>query len=281
VGVVLGLCIAAGFGSGDFLGGRSSRAASTIAVVAIVQCVAFAGAVVAAIVVAGHADSGDLALGAAAGAANVIGVALLYRGLASGRMAVVAPVTAVMGAVVPVAWGLVRGESPTGVTMAGVALAVAGGGLLAAAGDDDETERRAALTPVLCALGAGAVLGASFVCYAATNAHSGMQPILAARVVSLGLALAVVAATRTRRPVWPHGVARWQAGGAGLCDMGASVVLVVAVRRALTVVVAPVAALAPAFTVLWARVLLRERFGRLQLAGICTGLAGLVLIAAG
>jgi drug/metabolite transporter (DMT)-like permease len=151
---------------------------------------------------------------------------------------------------------------------------------LAASGDDGDTGTTGT-APLLCALGAGAVLGASFVCYAATDPGSGMQPILAARVVSLGLALAAVAIAPRRLTVWPQGTGRWQAGGAGLCDMAASVVLVVAVRRALTIVVAPVAALAPAFTVLWARLLLRERFGRLQLAGICTGLAGLVLIAAG
>jgi drug/metabolite transporter (DMT)-like permease len=69
------------------------------------------------------------------------------------------------------------------------------------------------------------------------------------------------------------------AAGAGLCDVTANVVLLVAVRQALTVVVAPVAALAPAFTVLWASAILGERLVASQWLGLTLGLIGLVLIA--
>jgi drug/metabolite transporter (DMT)-like permease len=46
-------------------------------------------------------------------------------------------------------------------------------------------------------------------------------------------------------------------------------------------VVAPVAALGPAFTVMWAWIVLHERVGRLQLVGLVAAVGGLAMIAAG
>ena len=71
------------------------------------------------------------------------------------------------------------------------------------------------------------------------------------------------------------------AAGAGLLDVTATSVLLVAIRHGLLVVVAPVAALAPAFTVVWAWIVFREPVSRLQLAGLGLALVGLALIATG
>ena len=68
--------------------------------------------------------------------------------------------------------------------------------------------------------------------------------------------------------------------GAGLLDVAATGLLLVAVREGLISLVAPVAALGPAFTVIWAWIVLREPIGRLQLVGLVTALAGLTMIAA-
>jgi len=280
VGVFLGLCIAAAFGSGDFLGGRSARFAPTISVIVVVQTVALAGAIAVVLAVSGTAAGHDLLLGAAAGAANVVGLGLLYRALASGRMGTVAPITAVVGAIVPVVWGLTRGERPGTVALAGVVLAVTGAAVLAR--QSDGTRSLAGWRSALwLAVAAGAGLGLSFVLFAATSHASGFWPVLSARTVSLVLAGAafLVIAPRRGAAVFLRGGAAWTAAGAGLCDVAANVVLVVAVRRALTVIVAPVAALAPAFTVFWASVILGERLVAWQWLGLLVGLLGLVLIA--
>jgi len=57
--------------------------------------------------------------------------------------------------------------------------------------------------------------------------------------------------------------------------------LLLAVRRGLVVVVAPVAALAPAFTVMWAWLIVHERVSAAQVAGLALALVGLVLVASG
>src|SRR5690349_17388504 len=102
------------FGAGDFAGGRASMRAPTAAVLLVSQIVAVAGALVAALVVGARVAQHDIWFGVAAGCVNIVGLGLLYRGLATAAMGVVAPVTAVLGATVPVVWGLARGERPSG-----------------------------------------------------------------------------------------------------------------------------------------------------------------------
>src|SRR4051794_4513552 len=105
--VVLGLLVAAAYGAADFFGGLSSKRAPVSAVVVLSQLMGLAVLVVLVPIAGGNPTEHDLALGAAAGAFGGIGLVCLYRGLAIGRMSVVAPITAVGAAVVPVLWGLV------------------------------------------------------------------------------------------------------------------------------------------------------------------------------
>lgn len=279
--VLLGVLVAAAFGSGDFLGGRASRVAPTVGVLFVAQSTALLGAAIAALVVGADATPRDLAYGALAGALNASGLGLLYQGLATGRMGVVAPVTAVIAAVVPIAWGFATGERPTAAVFTGVVLAVSAGALVAR--EPDAADRAGTARAVGLALGAGALFGIAFVGFAETSASSGNWPVLTARCAGAGAAaIALVVAhargnaTRVRRS---H--PRALACGAGLLDVGATVLLLAAVRDGLLVVVAPLAALAPAFTVVLAWAVLHERITRHQVAGLALALTGLVLIASG
>src|SRR4051812_31676666 len=104
--VLLGVLVAASFGSGDFLGGRASRRAPTLTVLMVAQATATLGAVVLCVFVGAHVVTRDLTFGVLAGCVNIVGLALLYQGLAVGRMGVVAPLTAVVASIVPVTWGI-------------------------------------------------------------------------------------------------------------------------------------------------------------------------------
>lgn len=279
--VLLGLLVAASYGSGDFLGGRASRLAPTIGVLFVAQCTALAGAVVVALPVGADVTGRDLVFGALAGSLNAFGLGLLYHGLATGRMGIVAPVTAVVAATVPVAWGLVTGERPSTLTFAGVVVAVTAGGLVAR--EPDDVHAPGTTKAVLLATTAGLAFGSSFVLFAETRDASGYWPVLTARaaaVVVVGLAL-TFASARTTAITVPRATARHLALGAGALDILATVLLLTAVREGLTVVVAPIAALAPAFTVVWAWAILHERVTRHQVVGLALALAGLALIAVG
>lgn len=282
--VALGILVAMSFGSADFLGGRASRTAPTVTVLFVAQATAVVLAIVVAVLVSADITGRDLALGAAAGALNVVGLGFLYQGLATGRMGVVAPVTAVVAAMVPIAWGLASGERPSALTWIGVALAVGAGGLVAREPSDPDVSDDGAgvRNAVVLAVVAGLALGSSFVLYAETHDDSGMWPVFTARLAAIALVGIAVAVMATRGSVtWPSGSGRNLALGAGVLDVAATTLLLVAVREGLTVVVAPVAALAPAFTVVWAWIVLHERVTRHQIAGLLIALTGLVLIAAG
>ena len=302
MGIVLALGAALLYGSGDFFGGRASRDTNTVTVLLVAQVMAALGALVVVLVSAPPLFGHDLVLGMLAGAANVVGLGLLYGGLASGRMGVVAPVTAAVAAVVPVTWAVISGERPSTLVTIGVVCAIVAAVLI---GRERDTAAGSAMPALLLALGSGAGLGASFIFYAQTARRSGMWPLLSARVVGLvlvGLVMLVLVARRAGSPVATATGVEVNAGGvrpaasagqrflsawvilaviAGLADVTATLFQIVAVRGDLAVVVAPITALAPAFTVVLAWRVLRERIGRIQLAGLVLAAAGVVLIAIG
>ncbi len=275
--LLLGLIVAASFGSGDFLGGLASRRASTLAVLVIAQLCAFAGAVIVAVVAGGNPTSADLVLGAGAGALNVVALGCLYQGLAIGQIGRVAPVAAVIGAVIPVAWGLARGERPSTLALVGVGLAIVAGGLISRERGGSSTDNAA--RSLVLAVGAGVGFGLSFIFYAATNQDSGFWPVLTSRAAAVVVVIAALLVTRTRL-VTPR-VPAAQAMSAGVLDVTAATLLLVALRNGLAATVAPVASLAPGFTVAHAHWYLHEKASRVQLIGLVIALVGLVLIAAG
>ncbi len=273
--ILVGLLVAASFGSGDLLGGLASRQGSTLTVLAIAQGVALVGAIVVAVVAGGPVTEAVVWWGAGAGALNVVALGCLYQGLAIGQIGEVAPVAAVVGAVIPVVWGLAAGERPATLALIGSVLAVVAGGLISL--DRDERRGRQGGRSLALALAAGVGFGTSFILFAEASHHSGFWPVLTGRVAAVvGVGVVFVAA---RAPRSLPSVPRRLAVGAGLLDILATVLLLVAVRIGLVAVVAPVAALAPAFSVLGAWWVLHERASRVQVVGFALALVGLVLIA--
>jgi len=277
--ILLGVVVAASFGTGDFLGGLASRRAGVLHVVALVQLCALVASVGYALGLGGHATARDAWLGAGAGALNVVGLGLLFAGLATGRMGIVAPVTAVVAAVIPVVWGLGNGEDLTALSLTGVIVAIVAAALIGRERDaDDHTGTGRAL---LLAVAAGVLFGWSFVLYAETGHDSGAWPVLTGRVAAVSVVLAVVALRRGDRLLRVPPRERTMAFASGFLDVSATALLLIAVRHGFIAEVAPLAALGPAFTVLWARFVLHEHVSRVQLVGLAAALAGLAMIAAG
>ena len=123
---LLALVSAVFYGSADFFGGMTARRANTVATVFVSQ---FAGLVLLLVALpflpAANPSSRDWIWGVIAGLSGGIGVALLYRALAVGIMAVVAPITAVCAAMIPVIAAFANGERLRLTAMAGIALAFA------------------------------------------------------------------------------------------------------------------------------------------------------------
>jgi drug/metabolite transporter (DMT)-like permease len=227
--------------------------------------------VLAVLVVPGTFRLDDVAWSAGAGAAGFFGLALLYRSLSTGAMSVAAPITAVTGAVVPVVAGLLLEQPPGAVTMAGVLCAVAAIGLVSIGPRSGGT----VTTDVIgTALLSGTMFGLFFIMFAQTSDDAGMWPLVVARAVSIPLGLALIAVRGASLRV-PGRLTGWLIG-AGIGDIGANALYLLAVRDGLLTVVAPIAALYPVSTVLLALAVDKEHVRPVQISGL--GLAAMSLV---
>jgi len=280
---LLALLSAATFGAGDFLGGlatrRSGRPAMTVVLVAHVVGLLFMAAL--APVFGTDAAGRDLLWGGVGGLAGVAGLVLLYRGLAIGTMSIVAPITALGAAVLPVAFGLMVGERPAAWAVLGAVVALAAIVLISQPADPnamtDAGWARWRHGGLLEAVGAGFGFGTFFIFLAETSSESGLLPLVSARMASVG-ALGIIALAARHSLRFERGAAVLVIG-AGLFDAGANALFLAAARTGLLSLVAVLSALYPASTILLARVVLGERIGRVQQLGLAAGLVGVVLIA--
>ena len=276
--VALGALVALAYGSGDFLGGFASQRLRTSTVLLGAQSIGLAVALLLVIVLRDASpDAHVYVLSAIAGAVGVVAVALLYRGLAVGRMSVVAPVSAVGGAVLPVMWGLLRGERPSALAFVGIALALIAIVIVGRGAEHDPAPSVTPLHELALGAGAGIGFGIVFILFSESASGSGFWPVLIARCTSVPLLVVAVIILRQPPRVTRSGLA--PVLGAGLFDVTANALIVLAIRRGLLSLVAPVASLYPATTVVLARFVLHERIGRQRAGGLVLGLVGLALIA--
>ncbi|MCZ7435886.1 EamA family transporter [Micromonospora sp. WMMC241] len=271
--IVLAAVSAIAFGTADFSGGKASRHADPIAVTVVSQLLSLPLLIVLVLVVPGTPNGADLAWGLLAGVAGAAGVMLLYRALATGVMAVVAPVTAITAAVVPVVAGLLVADSPGAVALGGAGLAVVAIALVSL-GERGGAGRISGRV-IGIALAAGLLFGIFFALLGQADAGAGMWPVLAVRVSSVAFGLALAARTGVRLRVGRR-VLGW-AAAAGLLDSAANALFLAAAGRGHLSVVAAIASLYPASTVLLALAVDRERLRPVQLAGLGVAAAALVL----
>jgi drug/metabolite transporter (DMT)-like permease len=274
------------YGAADFSGGLATRRAGTIPVVLLSQA---SGLVLLALIMPllPHASPSraDLVWGGVAGLTGGVGVALLYRALAIGTMAVVAPTTAVCAVTIPVAVSVLLGERPLPLAIAGIVLGIVSIVLVsrqqAAAQTDshDPAEWRRLPAGVGTALASGVAIGFFFLALARPGSNAGMWPLLMARSFSVTLFAAIaIAGRRSIRmpaPVVPLAI------GGGILDMLANALYVLAARQGSLSIVVTLSSLYPASTVLLARVVLGERLNTWQISGVGCALVAIVLIVSG
>jgi drug/metabolite transporter (DMT)-like permease len=276
--VALGVLVALGWGSADFLGGFTSQRLHTVTVLLVSQSFGLAAAMLLVIALRDEApDAHVFVLSAIAGVVGVGALWLLFRGLAVGRMSVVAPLSAVGSGVLPVVWGLVHGEHPTALALVGVALALIAVVIVGRRAEHDPVPSVPAVQELALGIGSGIGFGVVLILFSESATNSGMWPLLIARCAAVPL-LAALTFALGRSPRVPLAELP-PVAGAGLFDVGANAMVLLAVRRGLLSLVAPVAALYPATTVVLARIILHEKMGRQRVGGLVLGLAGLALIA--
>lgn len=276
---LLAIASAVAYGVSDFVGGACSRRGGFTRVALVTQ-LASTTAVLAALGLTAHSLPGGRALGwgAASGIGSGLGGLFLYRGFARARMGVVAPLSAVGAAVLPVAVGLAVGERPSALALAGVGCAlpavwfVARSGSPVPGGHGALRRRRG----VLDGLAAGAGFGLLFVALQRAGTGHGLWPVAAGQVVAVAV-LAAFAISQRKGPRMGAGVVAGSLG-AGALSAAAVVLYSASTGHGLLVLVAVLASLYPGMTVLLARFVLRERMGRGQQLGLALAGVAIVLI---
>jgi drug/metabolite transporter (DMT)-like permease len=212
------------------------------------------------------------------------GTGFLYRGFASGRMSVVAPVSAVGAAVVPVFAGGVTGERPSAVVWVGVAAALPGICLVSTspppADGPDGINRGTGLAEGLTdGVLAGLGFGLLFACLGQVSGAAGLWPLATCQAMSV---VSVMALARALRAVWrPRHGPVVLAALPGVLGATATGLFLAATHHGYLTVAGVLASLYPAGTVLLAALVLRERVHRTQGVGLLLCAVAVALVATG
>jgi drug/metabolite transporter (DMT)-like permease len=268
-----GLASAASWGAGDFSGGLAARRWSVFAVTATARG---AGVVLVVALAFGLREPAlsptGIAWAAAAGVVGSIGLAALYRALAVGQMGVVAPVSGVLSAGLPVLFTAVFRGLPTTAQMGGFALAMTSVWLLSRPQGSTGGPRGFAL-----ALLSGVGFGGFLVLIAQASRSTWLWPLAVANIASL--ATLVLVATTARQMERPPAGSLPFALMAGVLDAAGNAFFLLAAQLGRLDTAAVLSSFYPASTVLLARAVLREPISPLQAAGIVVALAAIALIA--
>lgn len=265
------------FGTGDFLGGFASKKSSALAMSAVMYAVGvlLMGAML--VVVRPHAVvTGDVLWAMSSGLFGTVGVVALYAALATGRMSVVAPLTAGLSGAGPAAFDLLRGTRVGVWPMVGIALALVAVLVVSTTKGTVEEHGMPTKAVVLSVL-AGSSFACSLISLSLTGAGSGYAPLLVARITGFVI-MGVALVARRRSLVWDRTSVKF-AAWAGIFDFGANVAMLSAIRLGPLAVASVVGGLYPVATMLLARWFLGERMLRHQAVGVALALVAVALTA--
>ena len=278
--ILLALVSALAYGVSDFVGGILARRVSAWSVAVVANASATVCTALVALAVPGDPAGRDFAWGALAGVATGAGTGFLYRGFAAGRMGVVAPVSAVRAANVPVLAGFVAGERVAHPEWVGITHALPGIWLVASVPEEHRTESRAGLAEGLVdGLLAGLGFGVLFAALGQIPDSAGLWPLTLSQAVSVP---AVVLLAVALRSAWvPRGKpVRW-AVLAGPLGALATWSFLASTQLGYLTISGVLTSLYPATTVLLAAVVLHERVHRAQGVGLGLCAVAVALVAAG
>jgi drug/metabolite transporter (DMT)-like permease len=274
VATVLALSAALSFGVSDIAGAMAARRSSALQVALGLQLFGLPVLLVGLLLLPGTVTLRALALGLLAGAVGNLGLVLYLRSMAVGPVGVISPLSALVGAAVPVAWGVwLAGDELDAWQLAGVAAGLIAVVLVAYA--PGAAQRAYGSRGPLFALIAGTAFGLFFVVLNATPADSGLWPLVGSRIGGTALLLGLLAAAP--RPL-PARASVPLIALSGVTDMLANLLFLLATREGLLSLASLLTSLYPVVALLAARVLLAERLTRLQGLGVVLALAATALL---
>lgn len=268
------------FGAADFLGGMAAKRSHPVLVTATVSLTGLVVLLAVLPLVPGRWSAEAVFWGGLSGVTGALAIVLLYACLAIGPMSILSPLTAVISALVPLGFGLARGEQFGGFGYLGLVLALVA--VILVGFVPERGAVRPSLRGVLMAIGSGAMIGAFLVLIDLAPDDSGLVPLLLNRGVNGLLMLATIAVLvwrgrGTARTLSTSGL-RIAVFGGGV-DAVANSLLLLGVRLGDLSVMGVLTALYPAGTILLAATVLKERIAPVQWLGLALALVATALLA--
>lgn len=277
--IVLAIVAALLLGVSDFSAARASRHTHVFTVVRTSVLTSTVLSPLLLLVVPSRFGMRDSLFAAASGIFMILGLILVYRGYVVSRIGIVAPLSSVLIAAVPVLWDVVRGSSPTALSAVGMAVGV----LAMWATSYAPGHGGSAVSGVLFGITSGVSFGLAWVLMSGVSDEAGVSSVPLQRIAGLALLFAIWA-VRDDPVVAPAGAARWYSMGAGTAGVVALASLQVAFQSVDGSAIGPVSVASSQFgsiTVLLAVVLNRERMRWWQALGVGATAVAVALIAAG
>jgi len=273
--VVLALLSSLVWGLADFLGGTLSKRRKALAVIGGSQSFGlFFSSTLALALGYWSWNSTVWFNGAIAGAMGLLGLVGFYTALATGQMGIVAPISS-LSAVVPVTIGLVLGERPASVQLAGIAVALVG--VILASGP--ELNGKVDPRPVFLALFAALTFGICVYFMAKGGQINPTMTIVSMRATQFIVVAIIAVAVRSIGGLVKQDLPILAA--IGITDAGANILFAFAASLGLLSVVAVLGSLYPIVTVLLAWWIHKERLIPIQYLGIVFTFSGVALISLG
>ncbi len=272
--VAYGLVSGVAWGAGDFTGGMATRRQPVYSVILYVQIIGGAILISTALLLGVEPPTArQLIMGGLAGVCGTGGMAALYLALAFGRIGIVAPLSAVTAAMLPIIFGACTEGLPEMVNLAGFGAALAAVWLLCYQKGQGRTDIKTLGLPLAAGLG----VGLFYVFIGQVSRESAMWPVASARVVSVLLMAGYFACKGGLKPV--KGGGQWSLIVlTGVLETGGSVLFALAAGTGRLDISAVLSSLYPATTVLLAGMVLKEKLSARHWAGVAAAMAALVLI---
>jgi uncharacterized membrane protein len=267
------------WGTSDFYGGKLSKKHPALAVTGASQAI---GLVIGVIIVLVSTSwikpdlswDGYFLSGVMAGSLGFIGLVAFYSGLATGRMGVVAPISA-MSVLIPITIAFINGEQPSSLQILGMSIALLG----AVCASGPEIKGGLAVRPIILAVIAACGFGGAVTFIAKGSETSALMTMTTMRFTTFIVALFLFARFRS-----VGGLSRKDLpililiGGA---DFAGNLLLGVATTKGLVSVAVVLGALYPIITALLAYKFLNEILHKIQYLGIAFAITGVAFISLG
>jgi drug/metabolite transporter (DMT)-like permease len=267
------------WGAADFLGGNLTKKYKAVAVTAASQSF---GLLIGILVIvftsswqAPTFDWGGYVIpGVLAGMMGFIGLVAFYAGLASGRMGVVSPISA-LSVFIPLTIAFISGEKPTTLQFIGMAVALVGG--FCATGP--ELKGGSSLRPIIYAVIAAFSFGGAVTFIAKGSQVSPIMTMTTMRSTTFIFAVLLVIRFRSVGGFKKNDIPILFAIGAA--DFFGNLLLGIATTKGLVSLAVVLGSLFPIVTSLLAFKFLQERLHRIQYFGIVLAIIGIVFISVG